>query len=118
MSTEVTIALIVGIALVALVGYLVWRAMSRRAEERARLARDARDHRTQAEASVSRARDLGGEAEHHRTEAERHAELADEHAQKADEHAAAAAELQERVSTAGSAAGRHDERAAELEKKL
>jgi hypothetical protein len=51
-------------------------------------------------------------------EAHRHAELAEEHAQRADEHAAAAAELHRKVSRAGSAAGRHDERAAELEGKV
>jgi uncharacterized coiled-coil DUF342 family protein len=115
MSAGAIVALIVAAAVVAAVAYLVRRMLRERAAERERLLRDARDHRTQADASVARARELGGEVERHRAEAERHAAMADEHTRKADEHAEAAAELQQRVSRAGSAAGRHDERASELE---
>jgi hypothetical protein len=117
-STGAIIAIIIGIVVLAAIGFLLVRASRGRAEERARRTREARDHRAQADAGVARARDLGNEADRHRAEAHRHAELADEHAQKADEHAAQAAELQEKVARAGSAAGRHDERAADLESKL
>ena len=118
MSTGAIVAIVIGIALVCWGAFLMLREARDRAVEHARRRRDARDHRAQADAGVARARELGGEAELHRAEAQRHAELADEHARKADEHAAAVAELQQKVSRAGSAAGRHDERAAELEGKL
>lgn len=100
MSTGAIVAIVIGIALVCWGAFLMLREARDRAVEYARMRRDARDHRAQADAGVA------------------HAELADEHAQKADEHAAAVAELQQKVSRAGSAAGRHDERAAELEGRL
>ena len=115
MSTGAIVAIVIGIALVCSGAFLMLREARDRAAERVRMRRDARDHRAQADAGVARARELGGEAELHRAEAHRHAELADEHAQRADEYAAAAAGLQQKVSRAGSAAGRHDARAAELE---
>ena len=51
-------------------------------------------------------------------EARRHKQLADEHGEKAEEHAQEADKAEGGKRRAGQAAGRHDERAAELEDKL
>ena len=48
----------------------------------------------------------------------RHKQLADEHGEKAEEHAQEADKAEGGKRRAGQAAGRHDERATELEDKL
>jgi hypothetical protein len=98
---------------------MAYRAYAAKQEaERQRAHRDARGHRQQADAVAGRARDLGEKSDHHQREARRHQQLADEHGQKADEHAQEAAKAEGGKRRAGQAAGRHDERAAELEEKL
>ena len=119
MDTIAVILIVVGaLILLALVFGLVRNRLAARRAERERLAREASDHRQQADANVSKARVLGDEADTHREAAEHHAALADQHAQQAESHAATASELEERVEGAGRAAGFHDEKATEREEKL
>jgi len=113
-----TLVIVIIVAAVLVLGFLAYRSYAAKQEaERQRLRRDARGHRQQAEAGAGRARELGEKSEHHTREARRHKQLADEHANKAEEHAREAAKADGGKRRAGQAAGRHDERASELEDK-
>jgi hypothetical protein len=119
MSTALIIVIVIAaIILVAVAAVLIRRRAAERELERRRLAGEASAHRDQAESNVSRARELGRDAELHRRQAEEHAAAAEEHAAAADEHAERATGLDRKVQTAGKAAARHDEQAAEREQKL
>jgi hypothetical protein len=119
MSTALVIVIVVAaVIVIALVAAMVRRQAAEREIEHDRLSGEAFAHRDQADANVARARELGREAEDARRQAEEHAIAADEHARAAQENAQRATELEGRVETAGRAAARHDEQAAEREDKL
>jgi len=120
MSTGLLIAIVDAVILLALLLIVpaVRSYRAKQAAKRERLARQAADHRAQADAGVARARDLGSEVEVHQEEAKRHRELSEAHALQAEEHEQSASEAQAAVNRAGAAAGRHDAQAADLESEL
>lgn len=133
MSTLAIIAIVAAaIVLAVFLGVALRRVSASRAATKERRAREVADHRAQAEAHTEKARELGGELEHHRAQAERQRaeadrhraeairqeELAEEHEEAASEAAERAQEIEERIPREGRGADLHDQRAAELEKKL
>ena len=119
MSTALVIVIVIAaiVLILAAVAFLRRRAAKREVERR-RLAGEATAHRDQAESNVSRARDLGREAELQRRQAQEHQVAAQQHADAAEEHTVRATALDRKVQTAGKAAAFHDEKAAEREQKL
>jgi hypothetical protein len=119
MSVALVIVIVIAAVVLAAVAFtLIRRAAAEREIEHERVSGEAFAHRDQADANVARARDLGREAEEHRSEAARHAAAADEHALAAQEHAERATKLEQEVKTAGKAAAFHDEQAADREERL
>lgn len=118
-STAGWIISIIGILIaIAIAVSLERRSRAQKRIEHDRLTGEASAHREQADSNVARARELGREADEHRSEAERHAVAADEHTAAAQEHAEKASALENQVRTAGQSAARHDEQAADREQKL
>jgi hypothetical protein len=115
MSTLLIVIIVAVAVVVALALIYARHASAERVIEGQRLDDEIVAYRQQASVNVSRARELGREADEHRRLAEQHAELSDQHAATAQQHAERAAELEGAVSTAGESASRHEAAAAERE---
>jgi Tfp pilus assembly protein PilV len=119
MSTVAILFIVVGVLAVgALLLALLRSARLEREIERQRLDSEAAAYRERAGSSISRARELGSEAEFHRQKAVEHAELADHHADAADRHADLAAKAEEQAAKAGEKASTDGAEAAERERKI
>jgi septal ring factor EnvC (AmiA/AmiB activator) len=115
--SAVLIVIIVAAVVLLFAAFLYLRhAQAERVIEDKRLEDEVGVYRRQASVNVSRARELGREADEQRRLAQEHAELSDRHATTAAEHAERAAELEGGVSSAGEAAARHEAAAAERER--
>jgi hypothetical protein len=126
MSTIATIAIIAAVVVLGIFLFVTLRRVAaERERKRERMRSDVAGHRQQSDAQVSRARELGGKvdsrvarAEEHESEAERHRVEAERHDAEAQAEREQAGELARTSERAGRSAGRHDERAAEIERKL
>src|SRR4051794_33710656 len=101
MSALLIVVVVAAVAIVALALIYARHASAERVIERDRLDGEVGAYRDRATASITRARELGREADEHRQLAEQHAELSDKHAATAAEHAERAAQLEGAVRSAG-----------------